>query len=91
MGQSKNYYINMKYFSADQAEPIHWKLIGWLGAFLVIFGYYLNANENVLSWIVWMIGNIAVGVYSYYKQAYSTAIMSLIILVMNIYGYLSWL
>ena len=42
----------------------------------------MNANENVLSWIVWMIGNTAVGIYSYYKQAYSTAIMSFIILVM---------
>ena len=80
----------MKYFFKDDSEAIHWKIIGWLGALLVIFGYYLNANENVMSWIVWIIGNMAVGSYSVYKKAYSTAMMSLIILFMNIYGYISW-
>ncbi len=81
----------MKIIRQNHSEPIHWKLIGWLGAFLVIFGYYLNANENVMSWVVWMIGNLAVGAYSLYKKAYSTAIMSMVILAMNIYGYVSWL
>jgi len=81
----------MKYPFSNNSEPIHWKLIGWLGAFLVILGYYLNANGDVMSWIVWMIGNAAVGIYSFYKKANSTAIMSFIILVITIYGYISWL
>ncbi|MAM43253.1 MAG: nicotinamide mononucleotide transporter family protein [Candidatus Marinimicrobia bacterium] len=75
----------------NNSEPWNWTLIGWLGAVLVIIGYYLNANEYITSWIVWMIGNAMVAVYSIYKKAYSTAAMSFIITLMNIYGYIRWL
>ena len=67
-----------------------WAIFGWLGASLVIFGYYLNANEFISSWLVWFTGNLLVGIFSLYKKAYSTAIMSFIIMVMNIYGYIQW-
>ena len=75
-----------KFFS-----KITWKYIGWSGAALVIFGYYLNANELTSSWLVWFTGNLFVGLYSIYKKAYSTAAMSFIIMAMNIYGYLQWI
>jgi len=65
--------------------------LGWVGAFLVIFGYYLNANHHLSSWIIWIIGNFCVAGYSAHKKAYSTLVMSLIITIMNIYGYISWL
>ena len=65
--------------------------IGWIGAFLVVFGYYLNANHYASSWLLWIVGNGMVGLYSIYKEAYSTAVMSFVILIMNIYGYLKWL
>ena len=64
--------------------------IGWLGAGLVIFGYYLNANGHISSWLVWVIGNLCVAGYSWYKKAWSTLTMSLIIAIMNIYGYYKW-
>jgi len=64
--------------------------IGWLGAFLVGFGYYLNANHHLSSWLVWFIGNLCVAGYSMHKKAYPTALMSLIIAFMNIYGYFTW-
>ena len=67
-----------------------WKYIGWGGALLVIFGYYLNANELASSWVVWFTGNLFVGLYSIHKKAYSTAAMSFIIMVMNIYGFIRW-
>ena len=67
-----------------------WAISGWLGASLVIIGYYLNANEFISSWLVWFTGNLLVGIFSLYKKAYSTAIMSFIIMVMNVYGYLQW-
>ena len=75
----------------NPSEPWNWTLIRWLGAVQVIIGYYLNANEYITSWIVWMIGNAMVAVYSIYKKAYSTAAMSFIIMLMNIYGYIRWL
>ena len=81
----------MKNWFKNNSESLAFKLMGWLGAGLVIFGYYLNANEFLSSWIVWMLGNVFVGIYSIYKKAYSTAAMSFIIMGMNIYGYLRWL
>jgi|TARA_B110000263_G_C15270020_1_gene493026 nicotinamide riboside transporter PnuC len=81
----------MKSWFESNSEPLNWKLIGWIGAGLVIFGYYLNANGYITSWLIWIAGNIMVGVYSVYKKAYSTAIMSFILTIMNIYGYIRWL
>ena len=81
----------MKNWFNNSSESLNWKLLGWLGAGLVIFGYYLNANQNISSWVVWIVGNGAVGFYSFHKKAYSTAVMSFILMIMNIYGYLLWL
>ena len=68
-----------------------WKKIGWLGAFFVVLGYYFNANELAISWLIWILGNTMVGFYSLTVKAYSTAMMSFIITLMNIYGYFSWI
>ena len=81
----------MKNLLENNLGLLNWKWIGWLGALLVILGYYLNANAIISSWLVWMVGNALVGIYSIYKKAYSTALMSFIIMIMNIYGYVSWL
>ena len=65
--------------------------IGWVGVVLVLVGYYLNANKFSESWIVWIIGNLMVGLYSYKKEAYPTAAMSFILVIVSIYGYLNWI
>ena len=67
-----------------------YEVLGWIGAGLVVFGYYLNAHQYISSWLVWIVGNLLVAGYSIHKKAWSTAVMSLIITVMNIYGYLTW-
>ena len=64
--------------------------IGWIGASLVMFGYYLNANHYLSCWIVWAIGNLCVAGYSAHKKAYPTAVMSMVLTLLNIYGYFSW-
>jgi hypothetical protein len=74
----------------DSSKKEKWSWLGWLGAVLVILGYYLNANMCVLSWLVWMVGNSLVAWYSWHKEAYPTAVMSVVILIMNIYGWISW-
>ena len=81
----------MKSWLKNNSEPLNWRLIGWIGAGFVIFGYYLNANEYIASWLIWIVGNVMVGIYSIYKKAYSTAVMSFILTIMNIYGYILWL
>ena len=68
-----------------------WKIIGWVGAFLVVLGYYFNANGFTISWLIWILGNTMVGLYSLTVKAYSTAVMSFIITLMNVYGYFSWI
>ena len=68
-----------------------WKMIGWVGAFLVVLGYYFNANGLTISWLIWILGNTMVGLYSLTVKAYSTAVMSFIITLMNVYGYFSWI
>ena len=67
-----------------------WESIGWSGAVYVVVGYSLNANHIVYCWPIWILGNGMITAYSYHKKAYSTMVMSLIILIMNIYGWISW-
>ena len=66
-------------------------VMGWLGSALILFGYYLNANMYVSCWAVWLIGNALVGVYCLNKGAYPTAVMSFMLMILNIYGYLNWI
>ena len=68
-----------------------WKMAGWIGACFVVIGYYLNANMYACSWLMWILGNSLVAAYSWHKEAYPTVVMSLVILIMNIYGFLRWL
>ena len=71
-------------------EKEKWKWFGWAGAFLVVLGYYLNANMYASSWLVWIVGNALVALYSWHKRAYPTVVMSIVILIMNIYGWVNW-
>ena len=66
-------------------------LLGWVGALLILYGYYLNANGIIQSWLVWIVGNSLIGAYCLKKEAYPTAAMSFILVILNIYGYLNWL
>ena len=82
--------LKKKYSEVALKANVCYEVLGGIGAILVIWGYYLNANYDVFSWLAWIIGNLCVGVYCFFKKAYSTAVMSLAILLMNIYGYLKW-
>jgi hypothetical protein len=65
-------------------------LLGWIGAALILFGYYLNANEMIQSWPVWIVGNLLIGKYCLDKKAYPAAAMSFLLVIFNFYGYFSW-
>ena len=64
-----------------------WEKIGWFSMALIVLGYYLNANHHISCWIV---GNILMGAYCCSKKTYPPAILSFLIAVLNIYGYISW-
>jgi hypothetical protein len=73
----------------EYADKIFERL-GWVGAGLVVLGYYLNANHYVSSWFVWIVGNLCIAGYSAHKKAWPTVVMSIVIAIMNIYGYFCW-
>ena len=65
-------------------------ILGWVGAILILGGYYLNANMHTSSWLVWGVGNLLMGGYCFYKKAYPAAAMSFVLIILNVYGYLKW-
>ena len=66
-------------------------ILGWAGTLLVLYGYFLNANQEVGCWLVWIVGNTIVGWYCVTKKAWPTALMSFALVILNIYGYVSWI
>jgi nicotinamide mononucleotide transporter len=64
--------------------------LGWVGIVFVLVGYYLMAKKDISAWCLWFIGNIFIGLYSYAIGAWPTAILSVVLAVMNIYGFFSW-
>lgn len=74
-----------------KSKAVKKDLLGWLGALFVVFGYYLNANESIESWPVWIVGNLFIGKHCLDKKAYPAAVMSFVLVVLNIYGYFKWL
>jgi len=74
----------------DSKARDYYEIVGWCGAGLVLFGYYLNAHQHLSCWLTWVIGNACVAGYSAHKKAYPTMMMSIIVAIMNIYGYYTW-
>lgn len=64
--------------------------LGWVGVFFILSGYYFIAKKDISAWGLWFIGNILIGLYSYAIEAYPTVLLSIALIIMNIYGYLSW-
>ncbi len=71
-------------------NELWWQKTGWVSMGLIIIGYYLNANQTPVCWIIWFIGNIMMGAYCCYKKTYPPAVLSFLIALMNIYGWFSW-
>ena len=66
------------------------ELLGWLATFILLVGYWANAHKKLFSWIVWAVGNLLMLVYALVIQSYSVAFLSIVLICMNIYGYLTW-
>ena len=66
------------------------ELLGWLATLILLIGYWANAHKKLFSWIVWAVGNSLMLVYALVIQSYSVAFLSIVLICMNIYGYLTW-
>ena len=64
--------------------------LGWVGVIFVLAGYYLMARKDISAWVLWFIGNIFIGLYSYAIEAYPTVILSIVLVIMNVYGFTMW-
>ena len=66
------------------------EILGWVSTVILLIGYYLNAKKLLSSWCFWVIGNTGMLIYALLIQSYSVAFLSIILIGMNIYGYISW-
>ena len=67
---------------------IEW--VGWVATVLLLIGYYLNAKKSIFSWIIWVHGNALMLIYALMISSYSVAFLSITLIALNIYGYISW-
>ena len=64
--------------------------IGWLGFIFILLGYFLNAKQNIKCFYIWGLGNILFMIYAFLISAPPQIAMSLFVLGMNVYGFISW-
>ena len=66
------------------------ELIGWLATVILLIGYYSNAKRSIWSWVIWLHGNALMLIYALTINSYSVAFLSIVLIGLNIYGYISW-
>ncbi len=64
--------------------------VGWLGFSLIFLGYYFNAKKKIYCFYIWGLGNTVYIIYGYIIDAIPIIAMSIFVLIMNFYGYISW-
>ena len=69
---------------------IYVNIIGWVGFFFIILGYYLNSKKQINCFYSWAIGNIIFMIYAYLISSYPMLYMSFFTFLMNCYGYKKW-
>ena len=66
------------------------EIIGWVATMILLLGYYSNAKKSIWSWVIWFHGNTLMLIYALYIHSYSVAFLSIVLMAMNVYGYISW-
>ena len=66
------------------------EVIGWLGFVFIIIGYILNARQLISCFYIWSVGNILMIVYALLTNTLPNLATAVIVLIMNVYGYINW-
>jgi len=66
------------------------EVIGWLGFVGLIVGYILNAKKSITCFYVWGLGNILMMIYAVMIDSNPQVATALVVLLMNVYGYIEW-
>lgn len=63
------------------------EVLGWICTILILAGYLLNSNQKTkYAMIVWTVGDLGWIVYDYYINNLSHATLSVVIILLNLYG-----
>lgn len=63
------------------------EMLGWFSTALVLAGYILNAQQfSRAAMIAWIIGDIGWITYDFYIDNFSHLVLSLVIIIINLYG-----
>ena len=61
--------------------------LGWISTTLVLAGYILNARQfSKSAMIAWIVGDIGWITYDFYIDNFSHLVLSLVIIIINLYG-----
>lgn len=62
-------------------------VLGWLATLMVLAGFYFNSIRKInIAFLVWILGDILWIYYDYLISNWSHAVLSIIIIGLNIYG-----
>ena len=63
------------------------ELLGWISTLLVMMGYVFNSvQKRLLAIGTWIMGDVGWIIYDIYIKNWSHSVLSLLIIVINIYG-----
>lgn len=61
--------------------------LGWISTALVLAGYVLNARQLTrYAMITWIVGDIGWITYDFFIDNFSHLVLSLVIIIINLYG-----
>ena len=80
----------IEYWLEFEMEDYLIDMIGWLGFILILLGYYFNARRKLYCFYIWGLGNVVYLIYGFIINASPMMAMSAFVLIMNVYGYFSW-
>jgi len=63
------------------------EILGWISTALVLAGYILNARQKTrYAMITWIAGDIGWITYDFFINNFSHLVLSLVIIIINLYG-----
>ncbi len=62
-------------------------ILGWIGTATILLGAYFNAKgRSALAMAIWIVGDLIWIIYDIFINNFSHMTLSLIIIIINIYG-----
>jgi len=66
-------------------------LLGWIGNIGFLLGAVMLAKHKISGWYWQILGNLLYAIVAYLTNISSLVILSIILIIINIYGALKWI